>query len=419
MTGLVNKGNTIAIPAGFNPRDPASVAAALAALPTNGRDVYSIGQSGGAGIIGPALEIERLEVSTGPSLVVEETLYALTLPAETFSLATGGVVEVVDFVAVTPPAAVVAVASLAPGVSTGASVAVPVAAVMVEAVMPAVAGGASVAVQAAGIAVAGLVPDLVGRQRTQVLVPVAGVVVSGLVPVVVFGASVAVPAAGVTVSGLVPANIGGPPTDPDFASVSLLLHMEGSDGSTTFTDSSSNGRSVFSNGGAQISTVRSKYGTGSCLLNGNFLTTTVPGGLGAGDFTIEMWFYATTTSLFLFNTRTNGTSGDGIDMLENGRISTANAFIVSSSMTFVQNTWNHFAITRESGTITRWLNGISTGTGINNSNFSGSNFYIGGNNLPSLNQGYLNGNLDEVRITVGIARYTANFTPPTEPFPDA
>jgi hypothetical protein len=71
MTGLVNKGNTIAIPAGFNPRDPASVAAALAALPTNGRDVYSIGQSGGAGIIGPALEIERLEVSTGPSLVVE------------------------------------------------------------------------------------------------------------------------------------------------------------------------------------------------------------------------------------------------------------------------------------------------------------------------------------------------------------
>jgi hypothetical protein len=96
MTGLVSKGNTIAIPAGFNPRDPASVAAALAALPTNGRDVYSIGQSGGAGIIGPALEIERLEVSTGPSLVVEETLYALTLPAETFSLATGGVVEMVD-----------------------------------------------------------------------------------------------------------------------------------------------------------------------------------------------------------------------------------------------------------------------------------------------------------------------------------
>jgi hypothetical protein len=96
MTGLVSKGNTIAIPAGFNPRDPASVAAALAALPTNGRDVYSIGQSGGAGIIGPALEIERLEVSTGPSLVVVETLYALTLPAETFSLATGGVVEMVE-----------------------------------------------------------------------------------------------------------------------------------------------------------------------------------------------------------------------------------------------------------------------------------------------------------------------------------
>ena len=96
MTGLVTKANTIAIPTGFNPRDPASIAAAFAALPNNGRDIYAVGQSGGAGIIGPALEIERLEISTGPSLLVVETLYALTLPAESFSLATGGVVEVTD-----------------------------------------------------------------------------------------------------------------------------------------------------------------------------------------------------------------------------------------------------------------------------------------------------------------------------------
>jgi hypothetical protein len=26
--------------------------------------------------------------------------------------------------------------------------------------------------------------------------------------------------------------------------------------------------------------------------------------------------------------------------------------------------------------------------------------------------------MDEVRVTMGVARYTSNFSPPTEPFPD-
>jgi hypothetical protein len=90
---VINKANSIAIPAGFNPRDPASVAAALALLPDDGLDSYSLAQSGGANLIGPALLIERLVVASGPSIQVVDYNYGLTLPAESFEVASGGFIE--------------------------------------------------------------------------------------------------------------------------------------------------------------------------------------------------------------------------------------------------------------------------------------------------------------------------------------
>jgi hypothetical protein len=201
--GTAAKANSIAIPNGFNPADPASVAAALAALPTNGSDTYGSSQSG-ATLIGPVLQVDLLETATGPALTVVEYEYALVLPAESFAVATGAVVVGVEFTAITPPAAVISLAGVAPTVLTGASVAVPVAGVTVSGLTPAVAGGASVAAPVAGVDVAGVEPDMVGRERTQILIPSVGVNVAGLVPELVTGASVAVPVAGLTVAGMVP-----------------------------------------------------------------------------------------------------------------------------------------------------------------------------------------------------------------------
>jgi hypothetical protein len=183
------KANSIAIPVGFNPRNPASVAAAVALLPDDGLDTYSLAQAAGLKLIGPALVIERLEASSGPTVQVVDYSYALTLPAETFSLATGGVVEV--FAGGVVPAAEVTVAALVPGVSTGASVGVPAAGVTVVGLAPVVAAGISVLVPAAGIAVTALAP--VVTFEVSVTLPAAGVAVAALAPTVSAGAGVAEP----------------------------------------------------------------------------------------------------------------------------------------------------------------------------------------------------------------------------------
>ena len=59
----------------------------------------------------------------------------------------------------------------------------------------------------------------------------------------------------------------GPP-DPDFANVSLLLHGDGTNGSTTIVDSSSSSKTVTAVGDAQISTAQSKFGGSSIYFDG-------------------------------------------------------------------------------------------------------------------------------------------------------
>ena len=83
----------------------------------------------------------------------------------------------------------------------------------------------------------------------------------------------------------------------------------------------------------------------------------------------------------------------------------------------IQNTWNHCALVRNSGTLTIYINGTSSGTPVSNStNFSSSGTFIIGagmhTNSPDPNA-FITGYIQDFRITKGLARYTANFTPPT------
>lgn len=214
--------------------------------------------------------------------------------------------------------------------------------------------------------------------------------------------------------------------DPTFSKVALQLHLNGANGSTTFTDSGPNGNAVTSSGNAQISTAQSKFGEASGLFDGtgDFLTTASNSGVafGTADFTIELWVRLNTLTGFtaLAATRPDAggyTDGFGFGIAGGGELYLYdNGFRVTSPPgSIVTNTWYHVAIVRESSALRIYKNGISVATGSSGNNYTRTTMTIGANSNSSEP---LNGYIDELRVTKGLARYTTTFTPQAEPFGD-
>lgn len=213
---------------------------------------------------------------------------------------------------------------------------------------------------------------------------------------------------------------GGGGTDPNFADVELLLHMDGSDGSTTFTDSSSNGHTVTANGDAQIDTAQSQWGGASGLFDGagDYLSVTAAGlNIRTDSWTIEFWvrFAGGTNGTGFFGSGANQfyavIAGGAVYMGDGGSnpIATAHGFSAG--------TWYHVAFTFDGTTYRYFENGglVASSTTLL-ANRSITSWQLG----ALTNDGYyLNGWLDDYRITFGVARYTAGFTPPAAPFPDS
>jgi len=214
------------------------------------------------------------------------------------------------------------------------------------------------------------------------------------------------------------------PVDPDFSSVSLLLHGNGANNSTTFTDSSSNAHTVTANGDAEISTTQSKFGGASMYFDGSgdYLTATDSSfAFGTGEFTIEFWMRAASianseASLSVGNAGTSNSwqispVSSGTDLGFVG----ASSVIVSTSFPSL-NTWHHVAVVRDSSNVvTLYLNGTNVDSATNTNNYSATNLRVGVNRAVTA---YYDGYIDDLRITKGVARYTSSFTPQTAPFPN-
>ena len=217
--------------------------------------------------------------------------------------------------------------------------------------------------------------------------------------------------------------------DPFYSVVSLLLPMDGTNGSTTFTDSSLNGLTVTAVGNAQI-TSSSQYGTGAGSFDGTNSYIQVGTSndskflFGTGDFTIEFWCYVNAFSGTSIQTPINnyGSSVTGWNIqlncvnTNNVRFSYGDATLVmTASNTISPGQWNHVAVTRSGTTARIWINGVASATATNSTNISAASTLTIARGATGAAQ-YFNGKLDDLRIS-RFARYVSNFTPPTAALP--
>jgi hypothetical protein len=225
--------------------------------------------------------------------------------------------------------------------------------------------------------------------------------------------------------------------DTYYNDVALLLHMDGANGSTTFTDNSPSPKTVTANGNAQVSTTQSKFGGASSYFNGTGDYLSIPYSsdfnFESSNFTIECWLYR--TGVNANGHRIYNSGGDlygQVDIFINAsgflecygttNGNDWNAWASTSIALIPLNAWTHIAIVRNVGTVTAYVDGIGTtltsslGTStLANGTGAASTRTIGGQ--PGTNRSYL-GYIDEYRITKGIARYTSNFTPSAAAFPN-
>ena len=215
------------------------------------------------------------------------------------------------------------------------------------------------------------------------------------------------------------------PTDPNFANRLLLLHGDGANNSTIFTDSSSFNRTLTASGATVISTIASQFGESSISFNGSSrLLVASSGGLilGSSNFTLEGFIRPNSYSGFptLFENR-DAFAVRGYSCFFDGSgflyfyASNGSSWVVTmaTSVAVATGVFTYFKITRNGSNWSISLNGTVRATQTSTLSIVGeaaSAFTIGG----TVNGGQYNGYLDEFRVS---NIYEASASIPTSPFP--
>lgn len=224
------------------------------------------------------------------------------------------------------------------------------------------------------------------------------------------------------VFNLDPANVKSYPAnqDPYVNNVSLMLDGE------SLTDKSQNAVTVTVEGSVIVDSSFKKVGNSSLKFGGALSDgLSVPSSAlfaFPGDFTIEFWTYANQwgqrsgATVYFCNGVLNQFQlavypATQIELYLNG-----SSFINVPLSASIVGRWMHIALVRSGSTIRIYENGTSVGSGTSSYSVPASICYIG-KQLPRSPTNYghnLDGYIDDLKVTKG-AKYTANFTPPTQP----
>lgn len=219
--------------------------------------------------------------------------------------------------------------------------------------------------------------------------------------------------------------------DPYELLVTMLLHMDGSDGSTVITDSSKYKQVTAGVGGdCQLDTAEKKFGTASCLFDGtgDYVYWTYYNDRFdwfVEDYTLDLWVYAASWASWSTGNipccigRYNSGSAThywSLGPMSDGKLRfrywNGSEQLVTSTGTCPTNEWVHIAMTMSGNTIRLFINGVLDGSAaiVGTPQSASQGLAIG-----QYNNQCITGWVDEVRITKGVARWTSNFTPPSAP----
>jgi hypothetical protein len=209
------------------------------------------------------------------------------------------------------------------------------------------------------------------------------------------------------------------------ANTVTLLHFDGTNGSTTFTDSENTPKTFTANGGAVLSTSSPVFGTAS----GSFISATssyitTPDSadfhFGSGNWTVDFWARRTATNTVgrICGIGDNGLNHwsfiigyEGNDNNLITRVENSGGTQTSTIATGATDTnWHHYALVNNGGTVTTYLDGTSLGTQTLTGNLRNPGTALTIGREGDYASGYFNGKVDEFRIS-NVARWTTNFTP--------
>ena len=206
----------------------------------------------------------------------------------------------------------------------------------------------------------------------------------------------------------------------DDANTVALLHFDGSDASTTFTDES--GKIWTANGNAELDTAQKEFGTASALFDNDaasFIETPYHADfdLGSSDWTIDFWARLVDLKYHEFVQIGEYPNDIAVLMLNGALAVKFGDDLVATTPGISINTWAHIAIVKTHSTdnLQLFVDGVSKKSVTNTAHPAIS----GTSRIGRGYSGYAtDGWIDEVRVS-NVARWSSGFTPPTSEYTDS